>query len=233
MVDDGWKMVLREAICGNSSGLADDNNTVLSLWYHLIEGPNLFKEIAKMVLSPVPIPPNTIQSAIDGLMADLQKIHGWLGMDYDVFKTNDPPQSATGNFLAWQMNFRQSIISLQQQQHAGWPILQGACIMSWIVRARLLTALSPSRFHDLETVSQKLALDIKTWRTNSASLVNSGLLGGLFMRQTVCIARVNCETNAIWTEGWSVGAYGRNRKEGGMIERRRFETWCEAIGLQV
>ncbi|UKZ75064.1 hypothetical protein TrVFT333_002736 [Trichoderma virens FT-333] len=233
LVEDGWERVIREAICGNSSSSMDDSNTVLSLWSHLIEGPNLFKKVVQMVLSQDPVPPEAIQSVEEGLMADLQEIHGWLGMEYDTHNTNDPPQGTNGNFLTWHINFRQSIVSLQQQRYASWPILQGACITSWLTRARLFTALSPYRFRDLETVSQKFAYDIKSWRTNASSLVNEGLPGGLFMWQTVCAGRVNCKTNAIWTEGWSIGAYGRDRKLGGMIEREKFEAWCEAIGINV
>ncbi|KAK0762572.1 hypothetical protein N5P37_005389, partial [Trichoderma harzianum] len=108
-------------------------------------------KITEMVLSPEPVPPSDVQEAVEGLMDDLQEIHEWLGMEYDLHNTNYPPQSTTGNFYAWHMNFRQSIISLQQQRHASWPILQGACITSWLTRARLLTALAPARFHDLET----------------------------------------------------------------------------------
>ncbi|KAL6829063.1 hypothetical protein J3E69DRAFT_364691 [Trichoderma sp. SZMC 28015] len=231
LAEDEWERVIREAIGGDTSNSTDDNNAVLSLWTHLIDGPNLFKKITEMVLSPEPVPPSDVQEAVEGLMDDLQEIHEWLGMDYDIHNTNYPPQSTSGNFYLWHMNFRQSIISLQQQKHASWPILQGACITSWLTRARLLTALAPARFHDLETVSQKFAYDIKSWRTNSSSLVNAGLLGGLFMWQTVCAGRVNCKTNAVWTEGWSMGLYGRDRKQGGMIEKEKFMAWLDTIGI--
>lgn len=233
LVEDEWERVIREAISSDTSSSTDDNNTVLSLWTHLIDGPNLFKKITEMVLSPDPVPPSDVQEAVEGLMDDLQEIHEWLGMEYDIHNSNYPPQSTTGNFYAWHMNFRQSIISLQQQRHASWPILQGACITSWLTRARLLTALAPARFHDLETVSQKFAYDIKSWRTNSSSLVNAGLLGGLFMWQTVCAGRVNCKTNAVWTEGWPMGLYGRDRKHGGMIEKEKFMAWLDTIGIDV
>ncbi|PKK41206.1 hypothetical protein CI102_14650 [Trichoderma harzianum] len=233
LAEDEWERVIREAIGGDTSNSADDNNAVLSLWTHLIDGPNLFKKITEMVLSPEPVPPSDVQEAVEGLMDDLQEIHEWLGMEYDLHNTNYPPQSTTGNFYAWHMNFRQSIISLQQQRHASWPILQGACITSWLTRARLLTALAPARFHDLETVSQKFAYDIKSWRTNSSSLVNAGLLGGLFMWQTVCAGRVNGKTKAVWTEGWSMGLYGRDRRHGGIIEKEKFMAWCDTIGIDV
>ncbi|EHK25657.1 uncharacterized protein TRIVIDRAFT_198604 [Trichoderma virens Gv29-8] len=75
-------------------------------------GPNLFKKVAQMVLSQNPVPPEAIQSVEEGLMADLQEIHGWLGMEYDIHNTNDPPQGTNGNFLTWHINFRQSIVSL-------------------------------------------------------------------------------------------------------------------------
>ncbi|KAL5092742.1 hypothetical protein Trisim1_000480 [Trichoderma cf. simile WF8] len=233
LAEDEWERVIREAIGGDTSNSTDDNNTVLSLWTHLIDGPNLFKKITEMVLSPEPVPSSDIQEAVEGLMDDLQEIHEWLGMEYDIHNTNYPPQSTTSNFYAWHINFRQSIISLQQQKHASWPILQGACITSWLTRARLLTALAPARFHDLETVSQKFAYDIKSWRTNSSSLVNAGLLGGLFMWQTICAGRVNCKTNAVWTEGWSMGLYGRDRRHGGMIEKEKFMAWLDTIGIDV
>jgi hypothetical protein len=105
--------------------------------------------------------------------------------------------------------------------------------MSWLVKARLLTALSPSRFHDLETVCQMFAHEVAKWKTNSNCCVNLGLLGGLFMWQTVSIARVNCETNAIWTEGWTTGAYGRVKGSDSMIEKWKFGAWCKAFGLKV
>ncbi|KAL6702270.1 hypothetical protein J3F84DRAFT_399691 [Trichoderma pleuroticola] len=233
LAEDEWERVIREAIGGDTSNSTDDNNAVLSLWTHLIDGPDLFKKVTEMMMSPEPVPPSNLQVAIEGLMDDLQELHEWLGMEYDIRNTKYPPQGTTGNFYAWHMDFRQSIISLQQQRHASWPILQGACITSWLTRARLLTALAPARFHDLEMVSQKFAYDIKNWRTNSSSLVDAGLLGGLFMWQTVCAGRANCKTNAVWTEGWSMGLYGRNRKHGGMIEREKFVAWCDTIGIDV
>ncbi|KAL7959515.1 hypothetical protein V8C34DRAFT_113761 [Trichoderma compactum] len=233
LAGDEWERVIREAIGGDTSNSTDDNNAVLSLWTHLIDGPNPLRKITEMILSPEPVLPSNLQEAIEGLMDDLQEIHEWLGMEYDIHSTTYPPQSTAGNFYGWHMNFRPPIINLQQQKHASWPILQGACITSWLTRARLLTALAPARFHDLETVSQKFAYDIKSWRTNSSSLVNAGLLGGLFMWQTVCAGRVDCKTNAVWTGGWSMGWYGRDRKHGGMIEKEKFVAWCDTIGMDV
>lgn len=93
-------------------------------------------------------------------------------------------------------------------------------------------ALSPFRFRDLETVRQKLSQEITSWKTNSNSYANLGLLGGLFVWQTVSMARVSSKTNVIWTEGWATRAYGRDGEEG-MIEEWRFKAWCETIGLKV
>ncbi|KAL7933275.1 hypothetical protein V8C35DRAFT_327984 [Trichoderma chlorosporum] len=233
LAKDEWKSVIRKAIGGSSSSSNNGDNSMLRLWLHLIESPNLFKKVTQIVLLSDPVPSDAIQSAERGLVADLQDIQGWLGMEYDMHNTTDIPQSSTANFLAWHSNFKQSIVSLQQQKNASWPILQGACITSWLTRARLLMALSPSRFHDLEAVGHKFSYDIKSWKTNATSLVNAGLLGGLFMWQTVASGRVHCETNAIWTEDWSLGAYGRDRKQDGMIGKEEFEAWCEAIGIDV
>jgi len=99
--------------------------------------------------------------------------------------------------------------------------LRGTFTTCRLLKARLLVALDPVRFHHLEVECQELAARITSlgdYQHRIGSLVTS-----LFMSQSTWIARSVLDTREVWGYNQSFGHQG-------MVERTKFQAWCHAMG---
>ena len=100
--------------------------------------------------------------------------------------------------------------------------LWGTYVLCRILKARLLVALSPVRFHSLEAECQNLAGRILGLRRALTKDNGEQLRDHLFISQSIWIAKGIVETKNIWCE--------RQEARDAMIEKWKFEAWCKAIG---
>lgn len=105
--------------------------------------------------------------------------------------------------------------------------VHGTYLSVLLLKSRLLVALSPSRFQHLETQAQALATQIVRLREGAHA---TSPQGGLFMTQTVWIAKATMGTAEAWGRA---GPGERLDGEGEMLERWRFEKWCKALGRKI
>ena len=100
--------------------------------------------------------------------------------------------------------------------------LQGTWTMCYILKSRLLFALAPSRFPNIELECQELAGRIMRLAQDMRHEEGGMLICSLYMAQSTWIAKGIIDTSVAWGEALD----GR----GGMLERKKFEDWCRAIG---
>lgn len=230
-MEDRWLKTLDTSIAQYSSsspGLAD---SVLDVWSHIVNLPALFKETTDLVLSSRPSLQVTVQGIINRLVNDLtildirldaireQRVFLEIGDIRKAASAINPTASGNDSFL-------------HSGQNQPWPVLEANYVMCWFIRARLLSALSPFHFHTLESKCQAWSKETVRWRLDSSKLVQSGLLGGLYMFQSVCVASSIIYTKEAWADGWNdtMNKYIANQENRGMIEKWKFKVWRQKIG---
>lgn len=120
------------------------------------------------------------------------------------------------------------------KQAIAWRMLYGTYILCFLVQTRILYALSPSRFPDLEVTCQTLACEVMP----PPSVVSSRsedrrLVGGLFMSEVVWMAKAVVDTKKTWSQDLEDVCFEPNRRNTRMIASWKFKAWCEAIGRRV
>lgn len=231
LMEDRWLKTLNASITQysfSSPGLAD---SVLDVWSHIVNLPALFKETTDLVLSSRPSVQVTVQGIINRLVNDLaildlrldaireRRVFHEDGDIRSAASTINPTASGNNDFL-------------RPGQNQPWPVLKANYVMCWLIRARLLSALSPFHFHILESKCQAWSKETVRWRVDSSKLVQWGLLGGLYMFQSVCVANSIIYTKEIWADGWTntMNKYIANQENRGMIEKWKYKAWCQKIG---
>lgn len=230
-MEDRWLKTMKTSIAQyslSSPGLAD---CVLDVWSYIVSLPALFKETTDLVLLSRPSSEFTIQGTINRLVNDLAILDIRLGAmrGSGVFSENGDVRKEAS---AINPNVSGSDSYLHPEQNQPWPVLKANYVMCWLIRARLLSALSPFRFHTLESKCQTWSMETVRWKLNSSKLVQSGLLGGLYMFQSVCVANSIIYTKDIWADGWTdnMNEYIANQENRGMIEKWKYKAWCQKIG---
>ncbi|UKZ69014.1 uncharacterized protein TrAtP1_010030 [Trichoderma atroviride] len=109
------------------------------------------------------------------------------------------------------------------------PVLQGTFLMCYIIKARLLASISPNQFHFAELECQALADEILTLEADPAVYKDGGIFAGLFLSQTLWVARAIRDTKDLWAS--SVARYAVEAAAGtdGMIESWKFRKWCDEM----
>lgn len=213
-----WQHLLRNAIIHDES-LSGYTNLILPLWEHIVGGPAQFMRATDLICSRTLPHRDAIEDLIGCLMRARTQLLEWLEMaqhriglsdqeidgpewrDSAVFPpTDDPNTGDDGIQIA----------------------LRGTFTTCRLLKARLLVALDPVRFHHLETECQELAARIT--RLGDYQHRNGSLVASLFMSQGTWIAQSVLDTREIWDDNQSLGHQG-------VIERSKFEAWCEAMGM--
>ncbi len=111
--------------------------------------------------------------------------------------------------------------------------IQGTLILCRLMKTRLLFSLAPAQFCAMEMESQKLARQVLDLERHLGEHQDDWILGGLFMSQTIWIARATMETHGIWMRGLARDEPQADAPHGGMIAQWKFNAWCHAMGRRV
>jgi hypothetical protein len=102
--------------------------------------------------------------------------------------------------------------------------IQGTLILCRLMKLRLLFALAPARFPNLEIESQRLASQVMNVEKSLNEQKEGRMMSGLFMSQTTWIAKATIETHEIWKTAVE------NKS---IIDKWKFEAWCFAMGRRM
>ncbi len=97
--------------------------------------------------------------------------------------------------------------------------------MCYILKSRLLVALAPGRFAQMELECQELAASIMLLRKNLTNNQAGRLVSSFYMAQSTWIAKGIIETKTAWNRAFE--------EQDGIIEKWKFEAWCQAVGRDV
>jgi hypothetical protein len=209
---EGWLAVFRSIILKDEP-FSDRSEIVISLWTNLLTGPGMFRETTDLICTQKVPNLSTLENLIGRLFQHYTCILKW----HERWHEYTDPNECNTNSMQRKASFKPD---KQLEVH-------GTYLSVLILKSRLLVALSPSRFQHLETQAQALATQIMRLREGAYA---TSPQGGLFMTQTVWIARATMNTAEEWGR---VGPGGRLDGEGGMLERWRFEKWCKALGRKI
>ncbi|OTA00753.1 hypothetical protein A9Z42_0010170 [Trichoderma parareesei] len=216
-----WQAVIREAVSEDTT-LTNDKEFALALWGGLIGMPRLFKNTTELLLSPCPPSQQETDDLTERLLAKRKNLIVWLD-----WIRKSPIAQAGGirednyGVLAFSDDF-------DYRKLGPWCLtrlaLRGTYAVCRMIKSRLLYAISPSKFHDLETEAQDIAHRILNLKEVAASR-DSPLVWSQFMAQGSWIAKGIVETKDTWAED----------QEGhqGMISKCKFGEWNEAIGRKI
>ncbi|KAK3350236.1 hypothetical protein B0T25DRAFT_262523 [Lasiosphaeria hispida] len=208
LASPAWHRILHTAIL-NDTSLAPQADLVLALWGQLVSGPEIFKRTTDLICAAVPPSQTAIDEVIDRILRDRASLAKWLCMAQQ--RLGLPIEGSAAVF---------PLGSLDATQLA----LRGTYATCTILKGRLLVALAPVRFRQVEIECQEMATRIMSLGDQSAGgYIGGGLVGSLLMSQGSWIALAIVKTKMIWEEE-------TQESGGGMIERMKFEAWCDAMG---
>ncbi|KAL6879143.1 hypothetical protein J3F83DRAFT_725226 [Trichoderma novae-zelandiae] len=216
-----WQAVLREAVSEDTT-LTNDREFALALWGGLIQMPRLFKDTTKLLLSSRPPSCTEVDDLTERLLAKRRNLILWLSL------VRKKPIMQAGGLREDDYGVLVYSSDFDYRKLGPWCLtrlaLRGTYAVCRMVKSRLLYAISPSKFHDLEVEAQEIAHRILHLKEEMASSKESSLLWNQFMAQGSWIAKAIVETKEAWGE-----------KEGrqGMISRWKFEEWNKAIGRKM
>ncbi|KAH0495101.1 hypothetical protein TgHK011_008671 [Trichoderma gracile] len=229
LTEEPWKKVLRAAICKDPSIPWRQSELIYELWSSLIYGPNIFKTVTDMVLAPVEPPPSVIELTIRRIQRDLDHLNMWAGLLQEQ-------QSAMEQTCLKGESQKRVIDWSFKGEYIPWQILRGTYTMCSILKRRLLTSLAPAQYPHIEEECQAMAAMAMGLgpHASNASKAN-GLPCGLFMAQTVWVAKAVINTKSIWCA--SEVAMDRAEVLGGykrtMIDKWKFRAWCNELGRTI
>ncbi|UKZ91868.1 uncharacterized protein TrAFT101_006838 [Trichoderma asperellum] len=233
LTEEPWKKVLRTAICHDPTIPPEQSKLIYRLWSSLIFGPNIFKMVTSLVLSPTEPSESDIEAAIEKIQKDLTYLRMWEDLLRQQQQAQSPiDRDESGDNVkfvfaapAWSKG----------KNFMPWPVLRGTFMMCGMLKRRLLVSLAPSRFPHVEAEAQALAETTLELNSNPATRKEDGLLGGLFLAQTVWVAKAVLTTKDIWNE--TVADASRMTSEenerGPIIEQWKFRIWCKELGRKV
>lgn len=229
LAEEPWKRVLRAAICNDPSIPSTQSELMHELWSSLIYGPNIFKLVTDLVLAPIEPRPSIIETTIKRIQRDLDHLDMWAGLlrrqksAAERICSKDSPLMASKLAADWGFSTR----------YMPWQILQGTYTVCSMLKRRLLNSLAPSRYPHIELECQWLARLAMGLDSNTATpSKENDLPGGLFMAQTIWVARAIVNTKSIWYEtGTGINEVGvQDRQQRSMIEKWKFRLWCKELG---
>ncbi|KAL7923724.1 hypothetical protein ACQKWADRAFT_41676 [Trichoderma austrokoningii] len=233
LTEEPWKKVLRAAICHDPTIPLEQSKLIYQLWSALIFGPNIFKMVTSLILSPTAPAESDIEAAIERVENDLVYLRKWENLlRQQQQQQSQSPTDEDGN----NMKFIFATPAWSKGNNAmPWPILRGTFLMCGMLKRRLLVSLVPSRFPHIEAEAQALAETTLERTTNPDARREDGLLGGLFLAQTVWVAKAVISTKNIWygtTADVSTMAPVEDAT-GPMVEQWKFRIWCKELGRKI
>ncbi|KAM0259331.1 hypothetical protein ACHAQJ_003362 [Trichoderma viride] len=229
LTEEPWRKVLRNAICHDPTIPVEQSKLIYRLWSSLIFGPNVFKMVTSLILLPEEPLPSDIEAAIRLIQKDLTYLNMWEDLlRRQQSQSPSDEGSPSDQFVLAAPDWGQG------RNFMPWPVLRGTFMMCGMLKRRLLVSLVPSRFPHIEKECQALAEVALELNSNPATRKEDGLLGGLFLAQTVWVARAIINTKGIWygnsTEDKMKPKEGKQRS---MIEQWKFRKWCKELGRKV
>ncbi|KAH8817370.1 hypothetical protein F5884DRAFT_779171 [Xylogone sp. PMI_703] len=227
-----WQRVIQAAIRNDPLIPPEQVHLFMMMWGPLSNGPNLFKAVEDFLSNPAIDQHATYEDLIRRLCSENEHLKAWL-----IFAE----QYQYGSAGEWQSLLHNTTVLLQNcktvkgspDQHVGWRVLQGTFLLCCLIKTRLLFALSPSRFPELEITCQELAREAVSMSTDYASYQDERLIYGLFMAEVVWMAEAVIETKEAWSESPKDIHLRQDQGYPGTIEKWKFEAWCRAMGRQV
>lgn len=191
--------------------------------------------VTSLVLSPTPPAESDIEAAIGKIQRDLTYLRMW----EDLLRQQQQGQSPSDEDDMDSSNSMKFIFAApawnKGKNYMPWPVLRGTFMMCGMLKRRLLVSLVPSRFPHIEAEAQALAETTLERNSNPEARREDGLLGGLFLAQTVWVAKAVASTKNIWY-GTTAGASTMVPNEnvlGPMIEPWKFRIWCKELGRKI
>lgn len=214
---------MHAAIHSDPSIPQDQRDLVYELWSHIVHGPNNFVQIASLILSSTPPSNQAIESAVRCLQRDEDHLRRWLGMARDLELVGSAAERHGVFFTPslWSGGACNSPL-----ERILCPVLQGTFLMCCIIKARLLASISPGRFHYAELECQALAHEILTLEADPNVYKDGGIFVGLFLSQTLWVARAIRDTKDLWASSLAEYTAGTTAGTDTMIESWKFQQWC-------
>ncbi|KAL7811704.1 hypothetical protein V8C44DRAFT_330095 [Trichoderma aethiopicum] len=217
-----WQAVIREAVSEDTT-LTNDKEFALALWGGLIVMPRLFKNTTELLLSACPPSQTEIDDLTERLLAKRENLIVWL----DWIRKKPIAQAG------WIREDKYGVLvfssDFDYKKLGPWCLtrlaLRGTYAVCRMIKSRLLYAISPSRFHDLEVEAQDIAHRILNLKEEVAASQDSPLVWSQFMAQGSWIAKGIVETKEAWAE--------EKDRHQGMLSKCKFEKWNEAIGRKI
>ncbi|UKZ57541.1 hypothetical protein TrVGV298_011400 [Trichoderma virens] len=229
LAEEPWRKVLRAAICNDPSIPSRQSDLMHQLWSSLIYGPNIFKLVTDLVLAPVEPPQSIIETSIKRIQRDLDHLNMWADLLQDQQSAVEK-YSPKSNALS---TLKDTLDWSSSKKYMPWQILRGTHAMCSILKRRLLNSLAPSRYPHIELECQSLArLAMGSDSDSATAIKENDLPRGLFMAQTVWVARAVINTKSIWYgNGTGIDEVGvQNGSQRSMIEKWKFRLWCKELG---
>ncbi|KAF4339833.1 hypothetical protein FBEOM_6250 [Fusarium beomiforme] len=172
LVDEPWQQVMRTAIHNDSSIPEDQRALVFELWSHIVHGPNTFVQVAELALSLTPPSKDAIESAVHALQRDEDDLRKWLRIARDLGLVGSAAERL-GVFFTPSLWSGSSCN--KPPERILCPVLHGTFLMCYIIKARLLSSISPCRFHYAELECQALAHEILSLEADPTVYKDGGI----------------------------------------------------------
>ncbi|KAM0252118.1 hypothetical protein ACHAQJ_007858 [Trichoderma viride] len=221
IAEEHWQQVMHAAIHSDPSIPPEERNLVYELWRHIVNGPNIYIQVADLVLSPISPSEDDIERAIACLQRDQEHLKMWLGLARGLELIGS---AAERHGVFFTPSLWSGSACSNPPERILCPVLQGTFLMCYILKARLLSSLSPSRFYGAEAECQALAHEILRLEADPSVYEDGGIFAGLFLAQTVWVAAAIRNTKDLWevTMVDCTAGYGDGRAT---IEAWKFEKW--------
>lgn len=214
-----WAAVIRSAV-DDDELLTSEKALVVALWSSLIQLPALFKDATDILLHPASFSQEKTDNLIDRLFNARVNLIRWL----DLLRHHS--RGSPDHFEECCYGIAKNVPTFGKHdpgsQFINQLALRGTYAVCRMIKSRLLFALAPARFHDLELESQGIARVISNLKINNADDAGEQLHGHMLMAQSMWIANGIAQTKGIWD-----GDYALHQ---GTIEGWKFEAWNRAIG---
>lgn len=212
------------AIHSDPSIPKEQRGLVYELWSHIVNGPNVFLQVADLILSSTTPSEDAIQIIVECLQRDQEHLNMWLGMARDLELIGS---AAERHGVFFTPSLWSGSACSNPPERILCPVLQGTFLMCYIMKARLLSSISPSLFYQAEVECQALADEILSLEADPSVYEDGGIFAGLFLSQTAWVARAIRNTKDLWAESFE-RATGNN-SERSTIEIWKFEKWCTEL----
>jgi hypothetical protein len=216
LAEPRWVEVFKRAIRTDKSACVQ-SGLASELWETLVVGPNLFQAVTYIICSGQPSTEQERQQLIQHIQLFRIGLLDWYASFQAKLSSprgSPPPSTVNENVKLCAGAFR------RHEVYATYL----SCL---ILKNRLLYALSPQEFHNLEAEAQALSDEILDLESRGR-VGHDSLQEGLFRVQTVWNAKATQRTRELWQS-----CQEQDLGETGVIGRDLFVEWCQELGRKV